>query len=66
VSDLYAERWKSEVERADFPALGNGERLKPAAASKQAFEAGTLTSDVRAEIDKLRWADVPILQFPLW
>ncbi|MHC2333851.1 NAD(P)H-dependent oxidoreductase [Bradyrhizobium sp. USDA 4454] len=66
VSDLYAQGWKSEVGRADFPSLGQGERLKPAAASKQAFEAGTLTSDVKAEIEKLLWADVLILQFPLW
>ncbi|MCA6122070.1 NAD(P)H-dependent oxidoreductase [Bradyrhizobium sp. WSM 1704] len=66
VSDLYAQGWKSEVGRGDFPSLGQSERLKPAAASKQAFEAGTLTSDVKAEIEKLLWADVLILQFPLW
>lgn len=66
VSDLYAQGWKSEVDRGDFPSLGQGERLKPAAASKQAFEADTLTDDVKAEIEKLLWADVLILQFPLW
>src|SRR5579871_455703 len=66
VSDLYAQRWKSEVDRADFPSLAHAERLQPAAASKQAFEAGTLTGDVKAEIAKLLWADVLILQFPLW
>ncbi|MBO4225773.1 NAD(P)H-dependent oxidoreductase [Bradyrhizobium neotropicale] len=66
VSDLYGQGWKSEVGRGDFPSLGQGERLKPAAASKQAFEAGSLTSDVKAEIEKLLWADVLILQFPLW
>lgn len=66
VSDLYAQGWKSAVDAADFPSLERGERLKPAAASKQAFEADTLTSDVKAEIEKLLWADVLILQFPLW
>ena len=66
VSDLYARGWKSEVDRADFPSLAQGEQFKPAAASKQAFEAATLTGDVRAEIEKLLWADVLILQFPLW
>ncbi|MDQ0469354.1 NAD(P)H-dependent oxidoreductase [Labrys wisconsinensis] len=65
-SDLYAEGWTSEVDRADFPALAPDGRLIPVAASKQAFEAGTLTDDVKAEIDKLLWADVLILQFPLW
>ena len=44
VSDLYARGWKSEVDPADFPSLADGERLQPAAASKQAFEAGTWTT----------------------
>ncbi|MDF0523349.1 NAD(P)H-dependent oxidoreductase [Bradyrhizobium yuanmingense] len=66
VSDLYAEGWKSEVDRGDFPSLPTDARLAVAAASKQAFEAGTLTADVKGEIEKLLWADVLILQFPLW
>lgn len=66
VSDLYADRWKSEVDRGDFPSLAPDERLVPVAASKTAFDADTLTDDVKAEIDKLLWADALILQFPLW
>lgn len=66
VSDLYAQGWKSEIDCADFPRLTPEARLVPAAASKQAFETGTLTDDVKAEIEKLLWADVLILQFPLW
>ncbi|TYO66459.1 NAD(P)H-dependent oxidoreductase [Bradyrhizobium hipponense] len=66
VSDLYAQGWKSDVDHADFPSLPTEARLAPAAASKQAFESGTLTDDVKAEIEKLLWADVLILQFPLW
>lgn len=66
VSDLYAENWKPQVDRADFPSLASDDRLIATAASKQDFEAGTLTEDVKAEIDKLFWADALILQFPLW
>ena len=66
VSDLYADRWKSEVDRADFPSVAPDARFKPASASKKAFAANALTEDVRAEIDKLLWADALILQFPLW
>jgi NAD(P)H dehydrogenase (quinone) len=66
VSDLYAARWKSEVDRADFPTLPAEARLRPAAASKDTFAANALTDDVKAEIEKLLWADVLILQFPLW
>ncbi|MCP9628711.1 NAD(P)H-dependent oxidoreductase [Rhodopseudomonas palustris] len=66
VSDLYAMGWKPVVDRADFPALASDERLVVSAGSKAAFEAGEMTPDVQGEIDKLRWADVLILQFPLW
>ena len=66
VTDLYADQWKSEVDRADFPTLAAEERLEVAAASGDAFAAGDLTQDVMAEQAKLLWADVLILQFPLW
>lgn len=66
VSDLYADGWKSQVDRADFPPLAQDERLVPTAASRKSFEAGTLTEDVKAEIEKLLWADALILQFPMW
>lgn len=66
LSDLYAQGWKSEVDRADFPSLDPDARLHVPAASGQDFAAGTLTADVRAEQEKLLWADVLILQFPLW
>ena len=66
VSDLYAEGWKSEVDRADFPALAPDARLKVAAASGEAFAADALTADVKAEQEKLLWANAVILQFPLW
>lgn len=66
VSDLYAEGWKSEIDRADFPLLPADARLKPAQASGQAFASDSLTPDVKAEQEKLVWADALILQFPLW
>jgi NAD(P)H dehydrogenase (quinone) len=37
ISDLYADGWKSEVDRADFAALSLDERFKPAAASGDAL-----------------------------
>ena len=33
VTDLYADHWKSEIDRADFPTLAMDQRLKVAAAS---------------------------------
>jgi putative NADPH-quinone reductase len=66
VSDLYADGWKSEVDRTDFPKWARDERFIPGFASKKAFESDTLTKDVKAEIEKLLWADMLIMQFPLW
>lgn len=66
VSDLYAMGWKAQVDGADFPSREAGLRLKVPSASGEAFAAGALTGDVRAEQEKLLWADMLILQFPLW
>ncbi|HEX8045768.1 NAD(P)H-dependent oxidoreductase [Rhizobium sp.] len=66
VSDLYADGWKSEIDRADFPLLAQDARFRPAAASGEAFADNALTPDVKAEQEKLLWADTLILQFPLW
>ncbi|QHC34740.1 NAD(P)H-dependent oxidoreductase [Komagataeibacter xylinus] len=66
VSDLYAMRWKATVDHSDFPDIPADERLKVASASSREFAEGGLTDDVKAEQDKLRWADTVILQFPLW
>lgn len=66
ISDLYAQGWKSEIDRADFPQLVDDARLSVAAASGEAFKAHVLTDDVKNEQEKLLWADAVILQFPLW
>lgn len=66
VSDLYGMHWKAAVDRNDFPDLSADERLRVASASSREFAKDRLTDDVKAEQDKLRWADTVILQFPLW
>jgi NAD(P)H dehydrogenase (quinone) len=66
VSDLYAMNWKSAVDREDFPGLEPEARLRVASASSEEFAACRLTDDVKAEQEKLLWADTVILQFPLW
>lgn len=66
VTDLYAEGWKSEIARPDFPLLSPEARLHPVAASAEAFATGTQPPEIAAEQEKLLWADAVILQFPLW
>lgn len=65
VSDLYAMGWKAVVDAADYGGDASTP-LRVAADSGRAFDAGTLTPDVRAEQRKLLWADTVIFQFPLW
>ncbi len=63
VSDLYAMDWKAVVDAADYGPHASSP-LKIALDSGRAFDAGTLTADVRAEQEKLLWADTVIFQFP--
>ncbi|WP_067477790.1 NAD(P)H-dependent oxidoreductase [Nocardia amamiensis] len=65
VSDLYAMRWKPIIDADDFGAAASNP-LDPIHDSGRAYETGTLTADIRAEQDKLWWADTVIFQFPLW
>lgn len=64
VSDLYAMRWKPSVDADDFGATSGP--LRVVEDSGHAYDTATLTADIAAEQEKLRWADTVILQFPLW
>ncbi|WP_433202824.1 NAD(P)H-dependent oxidoreductase [Nocardia sp. CA-107356] len=64
VSDLYAMRWKPTVDADDFGETSGP--LQVVADSGRAYDTGTLTADIAAEQEKLRWADTVIFQFPLW
>ena len=67
VSDLYAMRFRAVVGLGDF----TGERADPdflsiAREQAKAYETGGLGSDIVAEQEKLRRADLVVLQFPIW
>jgi NAD(P)H dehydrogenase (quinone) len=64
-SDLYAMRWNPVVDHADF-GHDPADRLNVLDESERALDAGELAEDIRAEHEKLRWADTLIVQFPLW
>ncbi|QWF83243.1 NAD(P)H-dependent oxidoreductase [Amycolatopsis sp. CA-230715] len=65
LSDLYAMGWNPVVDAGDF-AHDPADRLIVGSRSRQAFDRGELSDDIRAEQEKLDWADAVILQFPLW
>jgi NAD(P)H dehydrogenase (quinone) len=67
VSDLYAMSFLAVVGRDDF----HGERADPAFLSipkeqTKAYQDGTLAPDIVLEQEKLKHADLLILQFPIW
>ncbi|HET6504758.1 MAG TPA: NAD(P)H-dependent oxidoreductase [Amycolatopsis sp.] len=64
-SDLYAMNWNPVVDRADF-GLDPAARLLVGPDSEQAYLCGELSDDIRAEQEKIKWADTVVLQFPLW
>ncbi|KAJ5956653.1 hypothetical protein N7501_010932 [Penicillium viridicatum] len=66
VSDLYKMKWKSKVDREDFPRFPTDQRLDLITASAEAYAENSLTQDVLDEQAKLRWADFVIFHFPLW
>src|SRR5690606_23333267 len=65
-SDLYAMRWKAVADGGDFTDTDPQARLVYADASLRGFTNGTQAPDVAAEQEKLKWADVILIQFPLW
>jgi len=66
VSDLYRMRWKSPLDASDFVERPAGTRFEPAMDSGRAYSEGTQPADVAEEQRKLLWANLLILQFPLW
>lgn len=66
VSDLYAMRWKVQLDAADTLAPLVGDHYDAAVDSRFAFENNQQSADIAAEQEKLRWADSVLFQFPLW
>lgn len=67
VSDLYAMRFDAVAGKGDIV----GERMsqEPFNLGREqtaAVEAGTLAADIKAEQEKLKRADLLVLQFPIW
>ncbi len=66
VSDLYAMNWNPVASAADFQRREQPDYLVYALEQRHADKAGTLAPDIQAELDKLKWADLLILHFPVY
>ncbi|WP_219893380.1 NAD(P)H-dependent oxidoreductase [Aquisediminimonas profunda] len=66
VSDLYAMNFNPVSDRSNFMDAADTSRLDQQAEEKYAALHDSFAPALQAEMDKLAWCDVLILQFPIW
>jgi len=66
VSDLHQLAFDPVEASHHFPVRQDPDWFRPQAEQRYAFEQGAVSLDVKAEIEKLQWADLVIFQYPLW
>ena len=66
VSDLHAMQWNPVATQADFAAPENPDYCVYALEQRQGYAAGSIAADIQAEIAKVEWCDLLILNFPLF
>ena len=65
-SDLYKAGFDSCEGPCHFADPQNPERFDAQREQRHSWDRQSTPADVRAEIDKIMWADLVIFQFPLW
>jgi NAD(P)H dehydrogenase (quinone) len=66
VSDLYKMNWNPIASADDFSSRENPEYLVYALEQRLGVKSQSLAPDIQAELDKLLWADLLILNFPIF
>ncbi len=66
ISDLYGMQFKPVLDPSDFPDRWDATVFDPAAEQMHAIACGSIAPDIAAEIEKVRRADLLIIQFPIW
>lgn len=66
ISDLYVMGFDPVSDRRNFKTVADASRLKQQAEEEHASMVGGYVEALQAEMDKLAWCDVLVLQFPLW
>jgi NAD(P)H dehydrogenase (quinone) len=66
VSDLYAMNWNPVASADDFSSRENPEYLVYALEQRLGVKSQSLAPDIQQELDKLLWADLLILNFPIF
>lgn len=66
VSDLYGMNWNPVASADDFSSRENPEYLVYALEQRLGVKSQSLAPDIQQELDKLLWADLLILNFPIF
>lgn len=66
VSDLYAMQWNPVASAADFATRENADYLVYALEQRLGVKNQSIAADIQGELDKLLWADLLILNFPIF
>lgn len=66
VSDLYAMQWNPVASAADFSSRENPDYLVYALEQRLGVKNQSIAADIQGELDTLLWADLLILNFPIF
>ncbi|WP_292391491.1 NAD(P)H-dependent oxidoreductase [Methanosarcina sp. UBA5] len=66
LSDLYAMKFDPILKASDFPERKNLEVFKPFFEAIHASKTGAFAPDIKEEMEKVKWADLLIFQFPIF
>ncbi|MBU3599863.1 NAD(P)H-dependent oxidoreductase [Polynucleobacter sp. 30F-ANTBAC] len=66
VSDLHQMNWNPVASSNDFEVRSQPDYLVYALEQREAYKSGKISPDIQAEIDKLKWCDVLIFNFPMY
>jgi NAD(P)H dehydrogenase (quinone) len=66
VSDLHQMNWNPVASGDDFEIRSQSDYLVYALEQRESYKSGKFSPDIKAEIDKLKWCDVLIFNFPMY
>ncbi|PAV13700.1 quinone oxidoreductase [Methanosarcina spelaei] len=66
LSDLYAMKFHPVLKASDFPERKNLEIFNPFFEAIKAVKTGAFSPDIKEEMEKVKWADLLIFQFPIY
>ncbi|WP_440946127.1 NAD(P)H-dependent oxidoreductase [Methanosarcina sp. T3] len=66
LSDLYAMEFNPVLKASDFPERKNPDFFNPFLEAIRASKTGAFSPDIKEEMEKVKWADLLIFQFPIY